>query len=160
MGSRPTVCRLSPKDHCRHQLVHVVAPFLVGSLFSTAADPGHPIPERLSGVPSVCTEALGSCQAGSNTARRMRHTEQTRPAADLVEWPKRAAIVECGRDFSDQIALIRPSWVSAVTPSSRPISATILPLMTFSTVVPVKCILWPVAAGRAPKRKSLKAGPV
>src|SRR6516162_4938039 len=61
---------------------------------------------------------------------------------------------------SDQAALIRPSWVSAVTPSSRPISSAILPLITFSTVVPVKCILRPVAAGRAPIKKSLKAGPV
>ena len=49
-----------------------------------------------------------------------------------------------------QAALMRPSWVSAATPSSRPISSTILPSITFSTVVPVKCILRPVAAGRAP----------
>src|ERR1700760_2968051 len=60
----------------------------------------------------------------------------------------------------DQAALSSPSCVSAVTPSSRPISWAILPLITFSTVVPVKCILWPVAAGRLPTRKSLKAGPV
>src|ERR1700751_5927055 len=64
------------------------------------------------------------------------------------------------RGCFDQAALISPSWVSAVTPSSRPISSTTLPLITFSTVVPVKCIFRPVAAGRPPTRKSLKAGPV
>jgi hypothetical protein len=57
-------------------------------------------------------------------------------------------------------ALSNPSWVSAVTPSSRPISSTILPSITLSTVVPVKCILRPVAAGSPPTRKSLNAGPV
>ena len=35
----------------------------------------------------------------------------------------------------------------AVTPSSRPISSTILPSFNRSTVVPVKYILQPLAAG-------------
>lgn len=69
--------------------------------------------------------------------------------------PAGAATREC----FDQAALISPSWVNAVTPSSRPISSTILPLTTLSTVVPVKCILRPVAAGKLPTRKSSKAGP-
>src|SRR5262245_19665434 len=69
-----------------------------------------------------------------------------------------AATANGGR--CDQAALSNPSWVSAVTPSSRPISSTILPSITLSTVVPVKCILRPVAAGRPPIRKSSKAGPV
>jgi hypothetical protein len=65
----------------------------------------------------------------------------------------------------DQAALIRLSWVNAITLSSRPISSTILPLITFSTVVPVKCILRPLAAGRPPIKKSalsenLGAGPL
>src|ERR1700722_10224803 len=60
----------------------------------------------------------------------------------------------------DQAAWSRPSWVSAVTPSSRPTSSTILPSITFKTVVPVKRILRPVAGGRPPTKKSLKAGPV
>ena len=65
------------------------------------------------------------------------------------------------RTRSDQAAaLSNPSWVSAVTPSSRPISSTILPSITLSTVVPVKRILRPVAAGRPPIRKSPNAGPV
>src|SRR6266851_122170 len=59
-----------------------------------------------------------------------------------------------------QTVLIRPSWVSAVTPSSRPISSTILPFWSRRTVVPVKCIFRPVAAGSEPTRKSLKAGPL
>lgn len=46
------------------------------------------------------------------------------------------------------VDLTRPSWVSAVRPSSRPRSSTILPSTTFNTVVPVNCILRPVAAGR------------
>jgi hypothetical protein len=58
----------------------------------------------------------------------------------------------------DQAVLISPSWVSAVTPSSRPISSTILRLITSSTVVPLKCILRPVAAGRPPiSRPCLRA---
>src|SRR3954470_12689447 len=60
----------------------------------------------------------------------------------------------------DYAARIRPSWVSAVTPSSRPFSSTILPSFRRNTVVPVKCILRPVAAGSEPARKSLNAGPV
>src|SRR5262245_17356640 len=46
-----------------------------------------------------------------------------------------ATVGGCVADCFDQAALISPSWVSAVTPSSRPISSTILPLITFSTVV-------------------------
>src|SRR6201992_1300693 len=69
-------------------------------------------------------------------------------------------VSDAWRRFDQAAFLISPSWVSAVKPSSRPISSTILPLITFSTVVPVKCILRPVAAGRPPIRKSLKAGPV
>src|SRR5206468_6624983 len=57
-------------------------------------------------------------------------------------------------------ALISPSCCSAVTPSSRPTSSAILPSLRRSTVVPVKCILRPVAAGSDPTRKSLNAGPV
>ena len=65
------------------------------------------------------------------------------------------------RRRSGQAAFLRrPSCVSAVTPSSSPISSTILPSMTLSTVVPVKCILRPVAAGRPPARKSSNARPV
>src|ERR1700722_6866235 len=60
----------------------------------------------------------------------------------------------------DQAAFSKPSWVSAVTPSSRPTSSAIRPLMTFKTVVPVKRILRPLAAGRRPTRKALQAGPV
>src|ERR1700735_3306710 len=52
----------------------------------------------------------------------------------------------------------RPSWVNAVTPSSKPISSTILPFLSLRTVTPVKCISRPVFAGRPPARKSLKAG--
>src|SRR6266446_5626114 len=57
-------------------------------------------------------------------------------------------------------AVMSPSCWRAVTPSSRPISSTIWPSWSRSTVVPVKCIFRPVAAGSAPRRKSLKAGPV
>src|SRR2546429_603913 len=61
----------------------------------------------------------------------------------------------------DQPALtIRPSCWRAVTPSSRPTSSTILPFLSFNTVVPVKCIFRPVAAGNDPTRKSLNAEPV
>src|ERR1700675_3211430 len=61
----------------------------------------------------------------------------------------------------DQPALtIRPSCWRAVTPSSRPTSSTILPFLSLSTVVPVKCIFRPVAAGNDPTRKSLNAEPV
>jgi hypothetical protein len=48
---------------------------------------------------------------------------------------------------------------SAVTPSSRPTSSTIFPSAIRSTVVPVKYIFRPVAAGNDPTRKSLKALP-
>src|ERR1700677_116429 len=82
------------------------------------------------------------------------HTER----ADLIRRWKLSR--HYWRRHLDQAALINPSWVNAVTPSSRPISSAILPSITFSTVVPVKCILRPVAAGRLPTRKSLKAGPV
>src|SRR5262245_45059149 len=57
--------------------------------------------------------------------------------------------------FLDQTLRIRPSCCRAVTPSSRPISSAILPSLTRSTVVPVKCIFRPVAAGNDPMRKSL-----
>lgn len=57
----------------------------------------------------------------------------------------------------DHTAASNPSCVSAVTPSSRPISSTILPLITFTTAVPVTRILRPVAAGKPPVRKSVKA---
>src|ERR1700752_1079354 len=60
----------------------------------------------------------------------------------------------------DQAALISPSCCNAVTASSRPISSTIMPSLSFRTVVPVKCILRPVAAGNDPTRKSLNAGPL
>src|SRR4029077_8996874 len=53
----------------------------------------------------------------------------------------------------DQAALISPSCCNAVTPSSRPISSTIMPSLSFRTVVPVKCIFRPVAAGNDPTRK-------
>ena len=59
-----------------------------------------------------------------------------------------------------QAAFKIPSCVSAVTPSSSPISSAILPFSTRSTVVPVKCIFRPDAAGSEPARKSPKAGPV
>jgi hypothetical protein len=62
--------------------------------------------------------------------------------------------------ISQAAFLSRPNWVRATTPSSRPTSSMILPFCTRSTVIPVKCILRPVAAGRGPARKSLKAGPV
>ena len=45
---------------------------------------------------------------------------------------------------------MRPSCLRAVTPSSRPISSTILPSLSRITVVPVKCIFRPVAGGREP----------
>ena len=48
----------------------------------------------------------------------------------------------------------------AVTPSSRPISSVIFPFSIRSTVVPVNRIFLPVAAGKDPTRKSLKARPV
>ena len=60
----------------------------------------------------------------------------------------------------DQAALRRPSCVRAVTPSSRPISSTILPSRRRRTVVPVKCIFRPVAAESEPTRKSPNAGPL
>ena len=47
----------------------------------------------------------------------------------------------------NQTARSRPSCVSAVTPSSRPISSLILPFSTRSTVVPVNRIVRPEAAG-------------
>jgi hypothetical protein len=53
-----------------------------------------------------------------------------------------------------------PSCVNAVTPSSSPTSSAILPFSIQSTVVPVKCIFRPDAAGSAPARKSLNDGPV
>src|SRR6476659_8972564 len=56
--------------------------------------------------------------------------------------------------------LISPSCVKAATPSSRPISSTILPSLSFRTVVPVNFILRPVLAGGDPAKKSPKAGPV
>src|SRR6516164_10065088 len=65
-----------------------------------------------------------------------------------------ATVGGCVAGCFDQAALISPSWVSAVTPSSRPISSTILPLITLSTVVPVKCILRPVAG----RDRALPAG--
>src|SRR5215470_10142324 len=52
-----------------------------------------------------------------------------------------------------------PSCMSAVTPSSSPISSAILPFSTRSTVVPVKCIFRPDAGGSEPARKSLKSRP-
>ncbi len=55
---------------------------------------------------------------------------------------------------------ISPSCVKAATPSSRPISSTILPSLSFRTVVPVNFILRPVLAGSDPAKKSPKAGPV
>ena len=51
-----------------------------------------------------------------------------------------------------QTARMRPSCCRAVTPSSRPISSTILPSLIRSTVVPVKCIFRPVAAGNDPTK--------
>src|ERR1700676_3415914 len=61
----------------------------------------------------------------------------------------------------DQAALtIRPSCWRAVTPSSRPTSSTILPFLSFSTVVPVKCIFRTVAAGKIATRKSRNTEPV
>jgi hypothetical protein len=59
-----------------------------------------------------------------------------------------------------QAAFKMPSCVSAVTPSSRPTSSAIMRFSTRSTVVPVKCIFRPDAAGSEPTRKSLNAGPV
>ena len=53
-----------------------------------------------------------------------------------------------------------PSWVRAVTPSSKPISSTSLPPFSLRTVTPVKCIFRPVLACSPPARKSLKAGPL
>ena len=49
-----------------------------------------------------------------------------------------------------QAPVMRPSWLSAVTPSSRPISSVMRPFSTFSTVVPVNRIVLPVAAGSGP----------
>src|SRR5579859_732764 len=60
----------------------------------------------------------------------------------------------------DQTARLRPSCWRAVTPSSKPISSTILPFSIRSTVVPVNRIFRPVEALNDPMRKSLKAGPV
>ena len=53
---------------------------------------------------------------------------------------------------------MRPSRVSAVTPSSRPVSWAMRPFSTFSTVVPVNRITLPVAAGSGPaaERKQLR----
>ena len=59
-------------------------------------------------------------------------------------WPRRGAHV------GGQAAVMRPSWRSAVTPSSRPTSAVIRPFSTFSTVVPVNRITLPVPAGSGP----------
>jgi hypothetical protein len=94
----------------------------------------------------------------------------TRRGRITIEARTGSASLFGGRDRSlrrpvtaavDQAALLRRrSWVSAVTPSSRPISSRILPFSRRRTVVPVKCICRPVAGGREPMRKSLKAGPV
>ena len=56
---------------------------------------------------------------------------------------------------------MRPSWPSAATPSSRPISSVIRPFSTFSTVVPVNRMVLPVAAGsgrRACRRTRHRCG--
>src|SRR5437773_3786455 len=85
-----------------------------------------------------------------------------RPAPDPAEHEIvvliRAASINV--DMLNQALRISPSCVSAVTPSSRPISSAILPSLMRSTVVPVKCILRPVFAGNEPTKKSLNAGPV
>ena len=85
----------------------------------------------------------------------------------------RVALIECrlpldhtsnersnSKRFFGVMVVTTPRCVIAVRPSSKPISSMILPSMTLRTVVPVKRILWPLAAGRLPMRKSLKAGPV
>ena len=59
-----------------------------------------------------------------------------------------------------QALVISPSWVSAVTPSSRPISWVMRPFSTFSTVVPVNRSVLPVPAGSGPKGMSSNAPPV
>src|SRR6266576_4274751 len=86
---------------------------------------------------------------------RGSHEATCEPLARLRTAVARVA----GDGRFDQAAFMRPSWVSAATPSSRPISSTILPFRRRRTVVPVKCIFRPVAAGSEPTVKSLNAGP-
>src|ERR1700739_4034158 len=76
------------------------------------------------------------------------------------QWSRLSAVLCVYSVCRDQAALISPSCCNAVTPSSRPISSTIMPSLSFRTVVPVKCIFRPVAAGNDPTRKSLNAGPL
>src|SRR6202043_2293033 len=62
-------------------------------------------------------------------------TDEARPTGE----PRlKTSDIPMVRMRSDQAAaLSNPSWVSAVTPSSRPISSTILPSTTLTTVGPV-----------------------
>ena len=58
-----------------------------------------------------------------------------------------------------QACAMRPSWRSAVTPSSRPISCVIRPFSTFKTVMPVNRNTLPVPAGSAPSGMSSNGAP-
>ena len=101
------------------------------------------------------------CNPTSVTEMRVLAAPKAGEARTTCEPRSTTSNLSMVRMRSDQAAaLSNPSCVSAVTPSSRPISSMILPSMTLSTVVPVKCILRPVAAGRLPTSKSLNAGPV
>src|SRR6201998_2515998 len=69
------------------------------------------------------------------------------------QWSRLSAALCVYSVCRDQAALISPSCCNAVTPSSRPISSTIMPSLSFRTVVPVQCIFRPVAVGNDPTRK-------
>src|SRR5499427_10983598 len=107
---------------------------------------------------SVCAPKIGSCPRSHTPTLAFKLlfaiADTDAPTGTTVS--RRAA----NGGSRNQTTRMRPSWVRAVTPSSKPISWMILPFLSFRTVTPVKCIFRPVLAGRPPARKSLKAGPV